>query len=163
MRPTVLQLLIDTRARLEKSWIKNYEARNRNGPVGPLDPTAKGWCMIGALQASNGRQSEHDLRYKRAYRYIMSVINNKKLVTKRPAYTPDGSWGSISAFNDSGKIHKADVLQVMDLAIERCRKRTKPRKAKPIEILTKEQQELHDEIGLAMTETEIEEKELVPA
>lgn len=104
---SALKVLVSARELLsdEKRWTKGNMARDAAGAdVNPRGKKAVCWCVVGAVMKSPlGRLYQGDA-IDRIYRVV---------------------GGSIGGFNDAPTTTHADVLRVLDAAIERAKDSSK--------------------------------------
>lgn len=102
---TTIEILAATRELLsdEKRWTKNYVARDEIGrAVDHFAPEAVSWCLLGACYKANEGRSD-DPEAWAARNFLTDVAS-----------------GSFVEFNDYHTTTHADVLRVLDRAIERA-------------------------------------------
>lgn len=115
---SALKVLVSVRELLsdEKRWTQGQEARDVSGDgVPPTSKDAVCWCLLGALYKSALlRQVCGDLAPEEATEAWMSAVG----LTCKIA-SPDNPDG-IGDFNDRFDTTHADVLRVLDVAIEKA-------------------------------------------
>ena len=107
--PTAVQILTDTRGLLSDpvKWIKGCPATNRyDVPVHPRSPDAVCWCLGGALSKSG-----HDESSKEASRATAFVMRSIGVCIGQ-------TFDYVGGFNDCRGTRHADVLLVLNMAIE---------------------------------------------
>lgn len=107
-------LLTDARDYIECGWTQETDARDVYGyECSPDDPAAQCWCLSGALiMAAHG----DDLLYCRAVDYLKDELALPEDVL-------------IVDWNDVATRTQADVLELLDRAIERSRQMTTPQES----------------------------------
>lgn len=94
------ETLIEIRALIEKGWIKGAYARDGGGErVSPYSDSAVSFCLVGAME----RSCETPSQLKNLYRTL-----------------GDHGMCSLTFFNDRPETTKADVLSLLDEAIQLC-------------------------------------------
>lgn len=99
---TAIEILVAARELLsdEKRWTKEYYARDAAGEgVNPSSKRAVCWCLVGAMRKSPIGKLHQEVGLD----LIHSVVD-----------------GHIAGFNDDPNTTHADVLRVLDAAIEKA-------------------------------------------
>lgn len=100
---SALKVLVSVRELLsdEKRWTRRWYARDAAGVgVGSRDKHAVCWCLVGAMRKSPIGKLHQEVGLD----LLRSVV-----------------YGPIAGFNDDPKTTHADVLRVLDAAIERAK------------------------------------------
>lgn len=89
-------------------WTKGYYAKTASGlNVSADNPQAVCWCIYGAIEKVCTRHSEED-------KYLMRCIGEAITIKRQKIYT----WRGLDSFNDSPATKHADILEVLEKAIE---------------------------------------------
>ena len=101
---TELEHLKKMRALLANGWTQYVVARDNNGdPVEPNSPDATYFCLIGA---SNRVAPSHEIGRRALRRMVVAILEQT------------GSLINLSKWNDDPKRTHAEVLALVDRAIE---------------------------------------------
>lgn len=99
-------ILTTARALIAKGWCKDSQARDADGlEVLPNDPSAKKFCVLGALDRCCVNNAEGLGSFRAAQELIREQIGTR----------------SITEWNDNPRRRKREVLAVFDEAITRAR------------------------------------------
>jgi hypothetical protein len=112
---TIVAILTQARALIERGWTKGASARNqRERRVDYLDPTAIRWCSVGALSCAAHRENV-PWEATRPYYDAAAEHLRKSLPVDVAPY--DDTDSTIVGYNDTWHVNKNDILALFDRAI----------------------------------------------